>query len=209
MIKNILNCLIIMSCALYLAACCSKDQTCPAGDASENEFPYKLGEQLIFADSLGHIIKIKLSNQLTKTAEYTEEGSCGMPRKDLNCVSSTSISDAGIEDSSGVLGNKTWFTCGIQKNDVAGRPMVSYFISAFGQVLVGLGNYNTEPTTDKNVVVLPTYKTPYKTYTNVYSSLSATSGSNVIKPKAVFTLKGQLISFTLNKDTTRFYYLVE
>lgn len=209
MVRNILFCLIIMSCALYLAACCSKDQTCPAGDASENEFPYKLGEQLIFADSFGHVIKIKLSNQLTKTAEYTEEGSCGMPRKDLNCVSSTNILHALIEDSSGVLGNKTSFSCGIYKIGVAGSSMVNYSLSAFGQLLVGLSNFNTEPTTDKNVVVLPTYNTPYKTYTNVYSSMSATKGSNVIKPKAVFTLKGQLISFTLNKDTTRFYYLVE
>lgn len=207
--KDYLQILVTILFAVYLASCCSKDQTCPAGDATENEFPYKLGEQLIFADSFGHVVKVKLANQLSKTAEYTVEGTCGMPRKDLDCVASTSISDAGIEDSSGVLGNKTWFTCGIQKNDAAGRTMVSYYISAFGQVLVGLGNYNTEPTTDKNVVVLPTYNTPYKTYTNVYSSLSVTSGSNVIKPKAVFTLKGQLISFTLNKDTTRFYYLVE
>jgi hypothetical protein len=92
MIKNILYCLIIISCSLYLTACCSKDKTCPAGNATESDFPYKLGEQLVFADSSGIVIKVKLGNQLITTPEFSIEGSCGIPRKDMGCFSSTTFS---------------------------------------------------------------------------------------------------------------------
>jgi hypothetical protein len=197
----------IGSAAWILSSCCSKDQNCAEGNLSLGAFPYQYNQQIVFADTSGKRIRVQLKEGFVGTPQYRIDGSCSMPRKDGTCSSSIRLDQSVVIDSNNVLDPKyRYFTCSIQKSQ--DRPS-DYSFGAFGLPPVSIWNYGNA----NNVYYgekVPVYTTPYKTYNDVYTNIPATKsympgyGSRI-----VFTQNGILISFTLSKDTTHTFYLVE
>lgn len=201
--------MVVLVGAFYLGSCCSEDTTCPAGGAIEADFPYKFNQVVKFADTLGNSITVRMSDKLSNSEEYIVDGSCGVPRKDLDCSSSTTM-QAVVVDSANILNGKKSFSAVIEKRQLPGDKIaIGYSLLAFGRSMSLIADYNSSNPTVTESTVLTDYTTPYKTYTNVYETKSQVLGSVNYRNKTVFDKQGKLIAFTLDQDTTKFFYAVE
>jgi hypothetical protein len=189
--------------AEILSSCCSDDKYCPAGNPEAAGLPYTANETIQFADSAGHRIFIRMADEIKSSAAYQIDGSCSMPRKEMYCGAHVSLSHASFTDSADIIPFRYRnLACSIDQSG-DGNDL---WISGLGGSLVSIFKYGKDNIV-YNATELAAYTTPFRTYTNVYRTVSVMPVGR--KSITVFTLQGRLVSFTIPTDTTRVFYVVE
>jgi hypothetical protein len=197
---------------LFIASCCDDDKVCP--DAQINNFksfPFKEGDNIKYKDTTGNLIEIVLNTTIKTSIGQTYKGSCSALRPSNNCEQSIQLNSKNINTSGNLLfPYQKYFSMVLSKTEI--QKNTEYFsFSALGFEYSFYGvNYYDSISNSRQYNKLSTYKTPYKTYTNVYvRKIDETSNNKEYQRKLVIDSKARIISFGLNTDTLNLFHLVE
>lgn len=210
--KRVITILAFIPLAIYLSSCCTSDKQCPAGDpTSYPVFPYALGESLTFKDSAGQTLSVTFGSSYTTSPSTSHDGVChGSSRKVIECHSDVQITGIVSDPSNLLTTLEKQFIVGQSRSEESGSKPVTLAVNAFGMVNFILFNYGTEqPTMNSQAIMLSSYQTPYKSYSNVWTNPPSQTGGSRFNQKLVWTAKGRLISFALHNDTTHLFHIVE
>ncbi|MFZ4798550.1 MAG: hypothetical protein ACOYMA_13720 [Bacteroidia bacterium] len=195
----------------FISSCCSDDKVCP--DASTNNFsnlPYQIGQKITFKDSLGRTIELQLGKNINCSKGSVQKSSCSYMHQQFPCQQSININTETINDPNKLVKISVPFNISLSKSeDVKNTEM--YHLSAFGYQANFYGKkYSDSIENSKSFNKIISYKTPYKTYQNVFESKTQNSISpSIYNSKFVIDNQGKLLSFSLQWDTLNMFHLVE
>ncbi len=193
---------------------CKKSKSCPATSLDNfPAFPYNPNQKIVFKDSLDHEITVTMNASFTNHQAYdlTTKDPMKGPTGNEYCGAQTALESQGTSTDS-LFGDEFAQIRVEYKKFIEGpdKNQTQFNIAGLYQVYIS-GTINEQSGTrsfDNYTNMLATYKTPYKTYQNVFENIPLTDPSQSWK-RLVFDGTGRILSFNIKDDTTRFFYLVE
>ncbi len=185
-------------------SCCDADKVCVGGNAELGQFPYSYGSAAYFGDSLGNRIGLRFYESFIGSESYDVKGKCSVPRKDEQCISTIWLK-ADVIDSAKLLDARdSYFQIGFDKEEAVGRDLKAYSVSAFGSAIMMVSAYQDSLGFEgSGMLRVSNYKTPFKEYPLVFLKFSKMANG---VQKSCYTPSGRLVSFSLLKDNSHFFY---
>lgn len=208
-IKNFTYTVIILACtAVLFTSCEMEDKNCEAGNPQLfGRFPYAPGQTILFRDTLQHEIEVTFNEQYSNSESYTIQGKNALTSRKIEpCVRRSGL-EAQVKCTPDTLirGVKQFsFSFELNEDNQTSNPVFAYSLIAFRSVsmLASIQNGEFIP---HRATSISAFTTPSKTYAKVF--LSKQQGTQ--PSKFVYDNQGRLIAFTLQPDTSSFFYLVE
>jgi hypothetical protein len=202
-------------CFLAIVCACKKTKMCGASSLDQfPAFPYSPGQKIIFRDTLQNEITVTMNSQYEMSSAYeltltsslnvsTGDKYCGAQIV-LNSVNGTSTDSLFNPKSANLRIDFEKFTEGPDKD------YTSFSVGGvFNMFIIGtIANNGVYTFENNSTIPVSTYTTPFKTYKNIFANKPSTSPSHSWR-RLFFDGKGKIISFNIQKDTLRTYYLVE
>jgi hypothetical protein len=192
---------------VLIGSCCDADKVCLGGSSELGQFPYAYGSTVNFGDTTGNKIVLKFYETYVGSEPYDVKGKCSVPRKVDQCISKIWLK-ADVVDSANILSaSEMYFQVGFEKEEAVGRDLKAYNLLAFGLPYMMVNMYQDSLGFEgSGMLRVNNHKTPYKEYPLVFMKyLKTTNGVQT----SCYTPNGRLVSFSLLKDNSHFFYEME
>ena len=209
MANNCIYTIIMLACSLFsFTSCKIEDKNCEAGNPQLfGTFPYSPNQKILFKDSLQREIEVTFNATYNNSSSYTIQGKNALSSKKIEpCVRSSGLgAQVKCIPDTLIRGTKQFsISYALNEDNQTSNSIYAYSLTAFQSVFI-LANISNGEFVPHRASIISSFTSPSKTYSNVL--LSQQQGTQ--PSKFVYDTKGRLIAFTLQPDTSTFFYLVE